>query len=87
MLRTNDGVIATAAQLYNMRTLIVEALGVDKFRAKVEAFRPLFAQVEKANDCTTLGALMLMIKTCEGDAIRIATVCAVAVEIMEPSIL
>ena len=86
MLNTSEKVVSIAAGLYDMRRLLLSTVGEKKFREMLEAFKPLFVQVEKANKCSTLQAMKLIITTQDGDPVRILQVCAVAVEIMEPSL-
>jgi len=88
MSTTAEKVIGIAGQLYEMRRLLRSVLGDDKFRQKVEAMRPLFEQVQKANNCTTVQAMQMLLKTetVGGDPHAMIQVCAVAVEIMEPSL-
>ncbi len=86
MTSASEKLVGIAAKLYDTRRLMLSILGEAKFQEKVENFRPLFIQVERANKCGTIQAMNLILKTCDGDATKIAIVCAIAVEIMEPSL-
>jgi flagellar biosynthesis regulator FlbT len=86
-MNTSEKVASIAAGLYDMRRMLISIMGREKFLERVEAIKPLLAQVEKANNCNTLQAMQRLVQTesIGGDPALITQICAVAVEIMEPS--
>jgi hypothetical protein len=87
-MNTAEKVVAIAAGLYDMRRMLITIVGKEKFAQQVKDFKPLFDQVEKANKCNTLEAMHKLLKTesVGGNPTAITVICAVAVEIMEPSL-
>jgi len=78
--------VEIAAKLYEARDTIIGLMGKEKFKMRVEEFRPIMAGMCKKEGMTEMQATLEILKSLDQGAITSLLAMAACVEIMEPSI-
>jgi hypothetical protein len=80
--------IQMVAKMYEARDTVLFLLGTEKFKAKVEEYRPFIEGVMKRDDCSEIAATVEIcnkLAAAGHDGMPVLLVLAVCVEIMEPT--
>ena len=77
--------IEIASKMYEARDAVISLMGKEKFKERVDAFRPIIGGMCKKKKITEMQATIEILKDLQGDGMASLLAMAACTEIMEPT--